>query len=252
MSDLSTRLQLPFLAQGQAQKHVTVNESLLRLDALVQCAAESKGTIAEPGGPSDGQIYILPAGKTGTNWGAMANDALAYFRDGAWDEITPREGFLVYVKDTDVFVRFDGAQWVVDYETGTFTPTLTFATPGNLSVAYTTQSGRYVRYRDHVHVQGRLVCTPTFSTASGELRVSGLPFISITDAANRSGVNISALTGITYGASDRQIYASINSNVSYFGFGMIGSGVSARTIAPADLASGAAFNVNFAAEYIKG
>ena len=32
-----------------------------------------------------------------------------------------------------------------DYEEGTWTPTITFATPGNLSVAYTTQSGSYTK-----------------------------------------------------------------------------------------------------------
>lgn len=64
MSDTSTNLLLPFLAAAQAQKHVTVNEALLKLDALVQLAVVSATTSAEPGSPSDGQVYILPAGKT--------------------------------------------------------------------------------------------------------------------------------------------------------------------------------------------
>jgi len=63
----TTRLELPFLAAGQAQKHVTVNESLIRLDALVQLAVVSVTASAQPGAPTDGQVYILPAGKTGTN-----------------------------------------------------------------------------------------------------------------------------------------------------------------------------------------
>lgn len=251
MSDLSTKLQLPFLAAGQAQKHVTVNESLLRLDALVQCAAESKSISAEPGSPSEGQIYILPSGKTGTNWSAMADNALAYYRDGAWDEITAREGFLVYLNDTDLLARFDGAQWVVDYETGTWTPTFTFATPGNLAVTYSTQSGRYVRYRDQVHVQGRLVCTPTFSTASGELRLASLPFATITDSNNRSTGALASLGGVTFGANDKQVGATLNSNVSYLSLGMTVTATTGRQITPSDLVSGATFAVNFAAEYIK-
>lgn len=37
MSDHSSpRLGLPYLAAGQLQKHVTLNESLARLDSLVQ------------------------------------------------------------------------------------------------------------------------------------------------------------------------------------------------------------------------
>ena len=39
MSEHSSNLMLPFLAAGQAQKHVTVNESLLLLDALTQARA---------------------------------------------------------------------------------------------------------------------------------------------------------------------------------------------------------------------
>lgn len=112
MPDQSSRLQLPYLQSGQAQKHVTVNESLLRLDALVQCSAVSATITAQPGAPADGDLYILPSGKTGANWGAMANNALAYWRDGAWEQITPNEGFLAYVKDVDQVAVFSGSAWL--------------------------------------------------------------------------------------------------------------------------------------------
>jgi hypothetical protein len=79
----STRLSLPYLAAAQAQKHVTVNESLLRLDAVVQLSARSATTSAQPASPSDGDVYLLPAGKTGVAWGVMADGAIAYFRDTA-------------------------------------------------------------------------------------------------------------------------------------------------------------------------
>lgn len=107
----TTNLQLPFLASAQAQKHVIVNEALLRLDALVQLSVVSATTSAEPGSPSDGALYILPAGKTGTHWGAMGNEALAYYRDGAWEEIAPREGWLAYASDSDRLLRYAGAAW---------------------------------------------------------------------------------------------------------------------------------------------
>src|SRR5262245_61450814 len=111
MSEQTTNLLMPYLAAGQAQKHVTVNESLRKLDALVQLAVVSATTTAEPASPSDGQVYILPSGKTGSHWGAMTDLSLAYWRDGAWEQITPREGFRAYVKDQDVIVAFDGAAW---------------------------------------------------------------------------------------------------------------------------------------------
>lgn len=111
MSDLSPNLLLPYLAAGQAQKHVTVNESLQRLDALVQLSVQSATTGVEPGAPGDGAVYILPNGKTGAHWGAMGNQALAYHRDGAWEEIAPRAGWLAYVADQARVLIFDGAAW---------------------------------------------------------------------------------------------------------------------------------------------
>jgi len=107
----TANLMLPYLAAGQAQKHVTVNESLQRLDALVQLSAVSATTSAEPGSPADGAIYVLPSGKTGSDWGAMADGALAYYVDGAWQEIAPSEGWRAYVRDTDNFLLFNGSAW---------------------------------------------------------------------------------------------------------------------------------------------
>jgi hypothetical protein len=63
-----------------------------------------------------------------------------------------------------------------DYEEGTWTPTITFATPGDLSVTYATQNGRYTKIGDvviaNIDIQ---TATFTHTTASGALRVS-LPF----------------------------------------------------------------------------
>lgn len=108
----SSNLQLPFLAAGQAQKHVTVNETLLRLDALTQLVAEAALTDAEPADPADGALYILPPGKTGDAWDAMADHALAYWRDGVWEEIAPRTGWRAYAKDLGAILVFTGAHWL--------------------------------------------------------------------------------------------------------------------------------------------
>jgi len=77
---------------AQAQKHVTVNESLTRLDAVVQAVVESRSLSVQPGSPGDGQVWIAPAGKTGAEWGGYGNWALAYYRDGAWEALAPQIG----------------------------------------------------------------------------------------------------------------------------------------------------------------
>jgi Protein of unknown function (DUF2793) len=111
MSDFSTRLQLPYLAASQAQKHVTLNESLRRLDALVQLSVASATVGVQPATPDDGAVYILPAGKTGAAWGGMANFALAYYVDGAWQSITPSKGWIAYVADRNAVWAWSGTRW---------------------------------------------------------------------------------------------------------------------------------------------
>lgn len=107
----TANLVLPYLAVGQAQKHVTLNESLRRLDALVQLSVASATTSAQPASPADGAVYIVPSGKSGAQWDAFADWSLGYYRDGAWEQISPREGWLAFVRDTDEALMFTGAAW---------------------------------------------------------------------------------------------------------------------------------------------
>jgi hypothetical protein len=63
------------------------------------------------------------------------------------------------------------------YVEGTWTPTLTFATPGDLSVVYATRAGTWTRIGRAVMFQFVVsTSTFTFTTASGALLVTGLPF----------------------------------------------------------------------------
>lgn len=107
----TSNLQLPYLAVGQAQKHVTLNQSLRRLDAIIQLGVVSATTSVQPSSPTDGAVYIVPAGKSGANWAAFANWSLGYYRDGAWEQIAPREGWVTYVRDTDRLMTYNGSGW---------------------------------------------------------------------------------------------------------------------------------------------
>jgi hypothetical protein len=109
MSD-STNLQLPYLDGAQAQKHVTVNESVRKLDALVLLAVEDKDATAPPGSPSDGARYIPAATATGA-WSGKEN-YVAHYVDGAWEFYAPREGFLAYMRDEDLIYLYNGSAWV--------------------------------------------------------------------------------------------------------------------------------------------
>ncbi|HMO29742.1 DUF2793 domain-containing protein, partial [Enterovirga sp.] len=102
-------LGLPLLAAAQAQKHVTHNEALFALDALVQCAVLDKDLPAPPADPAEGTRYIVGPAATG-DW-TDQEDLLLLWQDGAWLAIPPRIGFIVYVVDEALFYVFLSGGW---------------------------------------------------------------------------------------------------------------------------------------------
>ncbi len=109
----SPRLSLSYVAPSQAQKHVTVNESFRRLDALAQSVVRSRTETVEPASPAEGDAYLIAAGASGDAWDAYDEHDLVAYQDGAWARITPFEGLRVWVADADEFVIFNGAAWGV-------------------------------------------------------------------------------------------------------------------------------------------
>lgn len=110
--DHSARLGLPYLAAGQMQKHVTLNETLTRLDALVQSAVVSRTNTVEPEDPDDGALWILPAGATGADWSARPEGALMRAEGGGWTVVEARDGLTALVLDAGEVVVRHGADWV--------------------------------------------------------------------------------------------------------------------------------------------
>ena len=109
--DVTPRLGLPYVVAAQAQKHIPINESLARLDGLVQLAVESRSVAAQPAAPSSGGVWILPSGATGDAWVGQPAGTLMRFEAGAWEALTPAEGVLAWLKDENQMVVFDGAGW---------------------------------------------------------------------------------------------------------------------------------------------
>jgi Protein of unknown function (DUF2793) len=65
-------LGLPLIAAAQAQKHVTHNEALFGLDALVHLAVRDRDLATPPAEPDDGDRYIVPVGAVGA-WAGRAD-----------------------------------------------------------------------------------------------------------------------------------------------------------------------------------
>jgi hypothetical protein len=109
--DDTPNLILPYIMAAQAQKHVTHNEAIRALDAVVQLSVLDRDLTAPPGGPAEGDRYIVAAGATGA-W-ASQDDRVAAYQDGAWMVYAPREGWIAWVADEDKLYAWDGAAWVV-------------------------------------------------------------------------------------------------------------------------------------------
>lgn len=111
MSDETTpRLALPCLAAGQAQKEITHNEALQRLDALVQPVVLSADLAMPPDSPAPGACWIVAAGASGA-W-AGHTGAVAQWTAGGWRFLTPAAGWQVRVVDRDAVMIHDDSGWM--------------------------------------------------------------------------------------------------------------------------------------------
>ena len=107
----TAKLALPLLAPSQAQKHVTVNDALLRLDAAVQMTALSRSVSTPPGTVTDGALYLVPAGAV--NAWAGQDGRIAVGQNGGWVFLDPRAGWRVWVDDEGEALLHDGTGWVL-------------------------------------------------------------------------------------------------------------------------------------------
>ena len=111
MSDTTTHLGLPFLLAAQAQKHVTHNEALRLLDAMVQLSVLDRTRTTPPASPADGDRHLVASGATGLWAGWDLN--IAFWVDGAWTRLVPRTGWMVWVAAEGLFLVWTGSAWDV-------------------------------------------------------------------------------------------------------------------------------------------
>ncbi len=84
------------------------------------------------------------------------------------------------------------------YDEGTFNPTLTCATPGDFAANYSQRSGRYTRVGNIVTLRIAITAAPTFTTASGAIRISSLPFAVGSTGDDEYSLTLNLLTGFTW------------------------------------------------------
>lgn len=103
------QLGLPLVQAAQAQKHVTVNEALSRLDGLVMLNLQSASVAVPPTVVVDGLAYAVPVGAVNA-WSGQAGK-LAMGRNGGWDFLLPKRGWRALILDEGCLALHDGNAW---------------------------------------------------------------------------------------------------------------------------------------------
>ena len=111
MTEASTRLALPLLQAGQAQKEVYHNEALTRLDMIVAATVQSIGSDDPPTAPDPGQCWIVGPAPSGA-WAGQAG-ALAGWTPGGWRFVAAPEGTQVWSIADGVWARRSGSGWSI-------------------------------------------------------------------------------------------------------------------------------------------
>lgn len=118
---------LTLLDSAQAQKHVTMNESLYLLDTLLQLSVINRTTISPPASPAEGDTYVIPTGASGA-WSGE-DTKLANFSAGDWAIIQPKDGWMAWIAAESTHLVYAGGAWL---------PSHAFQT---LAVSFPTVSG---------------------------------------------------------------------------------------------------------------
>ena len=129
-----------------------------------------------------------------------------------------------------------------------WTPTLTFATPGDLSVVYSGRSGQWSKVGRMIH-WSLFILTSTFThtTASGNLRVTGLPFTA--SAVHNHAGGAGSLAGYTK-ANYTQITPYVPLSQAYIEFFGNGSAQAIAILAVADMPTGGTVGIRMSGYYL--
>jgi len=180
----TAKLDLPLLDAAQAQKHVTVNEALVRMDAAAHLTLQSVSTATPPGAAAEGDTFAVPTGAVNA-WAGQAG-RLAIWSNGGWQFMDPATGWRAWVADESAAALFDDGDWLLN----------------GLSVS-ANGAGQLARVIevDHVISAGATSATATIIPAGAiVLGVTGRVLTAITGAATSWRLGIAGVSDDRYGS----------------------------------------------------
>ena len=111
-------LGLDYVMPEQAQKHVTVNDALRRLDGLLQLSVKTRTETAPPKEPQNGDRYLIAAPASGA-W-QNHDGAVALYEDSGWAFFTPQLGWQLWDEGQEEMLVLTSKGWQPAQATGTY------------------------------------------------------------------------------------------------------------------------------------
>lgn len=124
------------------------------------------------------------------------------------------------------------------YDFNTWTPVLTYVTPGNLSVSYSTQAGSYIKIGRMVTLFLNITTSAfTHTTSSGTCIITGVPFAASLPSGSNSAFGSLGVQGITK-ANFTNFVLEIDNGNSNLAINASGSAQTNGTVQSADMPTG--------------
>jgi hypothetical protein len=109
MSDFTNSIKLPLLFPSQADKHVTVNQSLQKIDTVLMASVTAIGQNTPPSAPTENLKVLVGAQPTGIFVGRT--NQLATYLDDDWQFALPQIGWIVFASTEQRYLAFNGTNW---------------------------------------------------------------------------------------------------------------------------------------------
>lgn len=156
----------------------------------------------------------------------------------------------------DVYSRTDSTKYHIGTDNfasaeGTWIPVVTFATPGDLSVSYTSQYGYFHKIGNLVFFNLYLTFTPTYTTASGEFRITGMPYSSSPSTLRENGFSVPLInSAFTWPTSCTTVYGRLPPSTSIIRLYGAGTGIAQTAFTTSNVPSGTAKTLSISGYFV--
>jgi hypothetical protein len=155
-------------------------------------------------------------------------------RTGDWG----KDGESLYKALTDYLRSLEQPGTLAIIKPEVWTPTLTFATPGDLAVGYTTRVGDLLLHDWGVQGNFRIVTSSfTHTTAAGNLQVTGFPYTPSSDTGFVWD-GVCPFSGINFAGAHTQMVCSLTAGSPTILFSKSGDNVAGANVDAGDVPTG--------------